>query len=216
MHRAAPPYFAKSLNHQITKSIMSLTPSTMLPLGTEAPAFALPNPADDGATVEKPAPGDKPLLVMFVCNHCPYVVHVADELGRLAADYGGEGGRVDVVAINSNDVDGYPDDAPDRMPGFAEAHGWTFPYLFDASQDVAKAYSAACTPDFFLFDRDHRLAYRGQLDGTRPRRISSGNYDNADGAANGEDLRTALDGVLATGVAPNLQKPSMGCNIKWK
>ena len=191
---------------------MALTPSTMLALGTEAPDFDLPDPAG-GGRVAKPAPGDKPLLVMFVCNHCPYVVHVADELGRIGADYGD---RVDIVAISSNDVENHPDDAPDKMPGFAEAHGWNFPYLFDESQDVARAYTAACTPDLFLFDREHKLAYRGQLDGTRPRRISSGNYDDAEGKANGEDLRAALDGVLVTGIAPNQQKPSMGCNIKWK
>ena len=191
---------------------MALTPSTMLALGTPAPGFSLPHPAD-GATVTKPEPGTRPLLVMFVCNHCPYVVHVADELGRLGKDYGD---RVDLIAISANDAEAYPDDAPDKMPAFAEKHGWTFPYLHDADQSVAKAYTAACTPDLFLFDREHKLAYRGQLDGTRPRRISSGNYDDAEGKANGEDLRAALDGVLVTGIAPNQQKPSMGCNIKWK
>ena len=121
-----------------------------------------------------------------------------------------------MVAIQSNDVTNYPDDAPDKMAEEKAQRGYAFPYLFDESQDVAKAYTASCTPDFFLFDAEHRLVYRGQLDGTRPHRISSGNYDDRDGAANGRDLRAALDAVLAGKPVPGEQVPSMGCNIKWK
>jgi len=190
---------------------MSLTPSTMLELGTQAPDFALPD--TDGTTVRRDDFAGRPLLVMFICNHCPYVKHVAPELKRLGDDYAG---RVGIVAISSNDAANYPDDAPDRMAEEKASRGYAFPYLYDEDQSVAAAYTAACTPDFFLFDADHKLTYRGQLDDTRPHRISSGNYDDRDGRADGADLRAAVDAVLAGEAPPAEQKPSMGCNIKWK
>ena len=183
---------------------MVLTPSTMLPLGTSAPSFELPDTS--GNTVSshdfKDARG---LLVMFICNHCPYVKHVRTELAVIGREYQERG--MAIVAINSNDVENYPDDSPEKMAEEVENYGYTFPYLFDATQEVAKAYRAACTPDFFLFDRENRLVYRGQLDKSRP-----GN----DKALNGEDLRKALDQVLAAEPVPADQTPSMGCNIKWK
>jgi thiol-disulfide isomerase/thioredoxin len=190
---------------------MALTPSTMIALGTAAPDFALPEP--DGNLVSREQFAGKPLLVMFICNHCPYVKHVAPELARIGKDYGG---RVSIVAIQSNDIENYPDDAPEKMAEEVALRGYTFPYVSDADQSVAKAYSAACTPDFFLFDREHKLAYRGQLDDTRPHRIASGQYDDRDGAASGKDLRAALDQVLAGQDVTVEQVPSMGCNIKWK
>lgn len=189
---------------------MAQTNSTMLALGTVAPDFSLPD--TDGNTVSLSNFAGSPLLVMFICNHCPFVHHIAPELARLAADYGDQ---VGMVAIQSNDVKTYPDDAPDKMAEEKAKRGYTFPYLFDADQSVAKAYTAACTPDFFLFDAGHQLAYRGQLDSTRPYRISSGNYDDRNGAANGEDLRAAIDAVLAGKPVNEKQWPSMGCNIKW-
>ncbi len=190
---------------------MALTPSTMLALGTPAPDFALPD--TEGNTVTREQYAGRPLLVMFICNHCPYVKHVAPELARLGSEYGE---RVGIVAIQSNDIVAYPDDGPEKMKEEVALRGYTFPYVLDADQSVAKAYAAACTPDFFLFDADHKLVYRGQLDDTRPHRISSGNYDARNGQANGEDLRAALDAVLAGDPVPGGQVPSMGCNIKWK
>ncbi len=190
---------------------MALTPSTMLALGTPAPDFSLTDTR--GRMVSREQFAGRPLLVMFICNHCPYVKHVAPELARIGRDYGA---TVGIVAIQSNDVDAYPDDAPDKMKEEAAERGYTFPYLFDADQSVAKAYTAACTPDFFLFDRYHKLVYRGQLDGTRPHRIESGRYDDRDGQATGEDLRRALDALIAGEPVPEEQQPSMGCNIKWK
>jgi peroxiredoxin len=176
----------------------------MLALGTPAPDFALPDTA--GATVRRDdfakAAG---LLVMFICNHCPYVKHVRGELARIGRDYPPRG--LAVVAINANDASRYPDDHPDRMAVEARAAGYTFPYLFDESQSVARAYHAACTPDFFLFDRERRLVYRGQLDDARP-----GN----DVPVTGRDLRAALDALLAGRPVSAEQRPSIGCNIKWK
>jgi len=178
--------------------------STMLPLGTPVPELELPDAAGvrHGTADSAGAPG---LLVAFVCNHCPYVIHVAKDLGRLAEDWMARG--LAVLAINSNDTEAYPADAPDLMPGFAETNGWTFPYLVDESQDVALAYRAACTPDFFLFDGDRRLAYRGRLDGSRP---------NSGVPVTGDDLAAAVDAVLTGRPAPTTQLPSMGCNLKWK
>lgn len=194
---------------------MALTPSTMIPLGTAAPDFALPTPGGDVVTRERFA--GKPLLVMFICNHCPYVKHVAPELARIGSDFGvTRGGPMGVVAIQSNDVEAYPDDSPAKMLEEIALRGYDFPYVSDADQSVAKAYSAACTPDFFLFDRDHKLAYRGQLDDTRPHRVASGQYDDRDGQAHGEDLRAAIKQVLASEPVTVEQVPSMGCNIKWK
>jgi peroxiredoxin len=183
---------------------MALTPSTMLPLGTVAPDFQLPN--IDGKHVKladfKAAPA---LVVMFLCNHCPYVKHLRSALAEFGCEYGGKG--VAIVAISSNDAVKYPEDGPAKMIAEAKAAGYPFPYLYDETQKVAKAYRAACTPDFFLFDRGRRLVYRGQFDASRP-----GNGV----AITGKDLRAAVDAVLA-GKAPSLnQAPSMGCNIKWK
>lgn len=183
---------------------MVRTPSTMLPLGTEAPGFSLPGL--DGQTVSLDDFTDaKAYLVMFICNHCPFVVHVNGELTKLGKDY--QQKNVAVVAINSNDVSAYPADSPENMKTFARESGFTFPYLFDETQDVAKTYQAACTPDFFLFSADRKLIYRGQLDGSRP-----GN----DVPVTGRDLRAALDAILAGKPVSSDQKPSLGCNIKWK
>ncbi len=178
--------------------------STMLPLGTRAPDFRLPDP--EGNEYARDDFADAPaLLVMFLCNHCPYVKHVRRELAALADRWKRRG--VAIVGINSNDVDAYPDDAPEAMAEEARTVGYTFPYLYDESQQVAKAYRAACTPDFFLFDADRKLAYRGQLDGSRP---------SNDVPVTGTDLDAAIDAVLAGEPVPEPQRPSMGCNIKWK
>ncbi len=184
---------------------MALTPSTMLPLGTPAPVFTLPN-AIDGRSVSLADYEGKPaLLVMFICNHCPYVQHVMKELGRLAVDYTPRG--LAMVAINSNNEETHPQDGPEHMKALAAAEAWVFPFLFDESQAVAKDYRAACTPDFFLFDSQRRLAYRGQLDDSRPGNLIP---------VTGKDLRRAVDAVLAGDPIPEDQKPSVGCNIKWK
>lgn len=183
---------------------MARTPSTMLPLGTPAPDFKLMNV--DGREVELADFASKPaLLVMFMCNHCPFVVHVADQLAQLASEYMARG--VAVVGINSNDTATHPADSPERMVAEAEERGYAFPYLFDETQAVAKAYRAACTPDFFLFDQDRKLVYRGQLDDSRP-----GNGV----PVTGKDLRAALDAVLAGKKPVDEQRASLGCNIKWK
>jgi peroxiredoxin len=183
---------------------MARTPSTMLPLGTVAPEFKLPDTT--GKQVALGDLADKAgLLVMFICNHCPFVKHVRSELARLGRDYLPRG--IGIVAINSNDVANYPEDSPAKMAEEANEAGYEFPYLFDESQSVAQAYRAACTPDFFLFDKDRKLVYRGQLDDSRP-----GNGVTVTGA----DLRAALDAVLAKHAVATTQKPSLGCNIKWK
>ena len=182
---------------------MAATPSTMLPLGTAAPAFSLPDPA--GRVVSLGALEGPALVVAFLSNHCPYVKHVADGLGELGRGLQAQG--VAVVGIGANDVDNYPDDRPEMMSKMAEAHGWTFPYLYDETQETAKAYRAACTPDFFVFDGERRLVYRGQMDGARP-----GN----DVPVTGADLRAAVEAVLAGREVSSDQRPSMGCNIKWK
>ncbi len=183
---------------------MVATPSTMSPLGTKAPDFKLPD--TQGGTVSLRDFADAPaLLVAFICNHCPFVKHIAPALASLALEYQARG--VAVVAINANDVERFPDDRPEMMAREVRTRGYTFPYLFDETQEVAKAYRASCTPDFFLFDADHRLVYRGQLDDSRP---ESGL------PATGADLRAALDAVLEGRPVPEDQKPSMGCNIKWK
>lgn len=191
---------------------MALTESTMLKLGSPAPDFELP--ATDGSLIGKQAFRSQPLLVMFICNHCPYVKHVAAELARLGDDYLGQG--LGVVAIQSNDVVAYPDDRPELMASEREAHSWAFPYLYDETQEVALAFTAACTPDFFLFDREHRLVYRGRLDQTRPTRIRSGVYDSTGNEPTGDELRAAIDAVLAGQPVTERQLPSLGCNIKWK
>jgi peroxiredoxin len=176
----------------------------MLPLGTKAPDFSLPN-VDGKAVSLADMAGAPALLVMFICNHCPFVKHVAGGLAQLAKDYQPKG--VKFVAINSNDVDTYPDDSPEKMAVEAKQRGYTFPYLYDATQAVGKAYRAACTPDFFLFDKNQSLVYRGQLDASRP--------DNGI-PVTGNDMRAALDALLAGKNVSSDQKPSIGCNIKWK
>jgi len=183
---------------------MAETPSTFtLRPGAEAPDFSLP---DGHGAMHRLADlaGPAGTLVVFVCNHCPFVVHLADQLGACAREIAKQG--VASIAINSNDVVKYPADAPDKMLGFAAAHRWDFPYLFDESQQVARAYDAACTPDFFLFDRHLRLAYAGQFDNSRPGR----------GTADGADLREALGRMLAGDDSLQPWRPSTGCNIKWK
>jgi len=183
---------------------MARTPSTMLPLGTTAPDFELPNV--DGRLVSyASAAGSRGTVVMFICNHCPFVKHVADQLARLGRDYLDRG--IGFVAISSNDVASHPADSPEQMVHEAESRGYPFPYLYDDSQEVAKAYRAACTPDFFLFDRERRLVYRGQLDDSRP-----GN----DLPVTGLDLRSAIDNLLAGRPPLAEQRPSLGCNIKWR
>jgi peroxiredoxin len=183
---------------------MVATPSTMLALGTSAPDFQLPDPA--GQVVSRDDFADRPaLLVMFLCNHCPYVKHVVAEIVRIGTEYQARG--VGVVAISSNDVIKYPEDSPEAMARFAAEHGFTFPYLYDESQDVARAYAAACTPDLFLFDADRTLVYRGQMDGARPAN---------DLPVDGRDLRAALDATLSGAPVSELQHASLGCNIKWK
>src|SRR5712671_531873 len=183
---------------------MVQTPSTMLSLGTKAPDFSLLEPATGKkrSLSEFKAPAT---VIMFICNHCPFVIHVRDEITRLTRDYAAKG--VAFVAINSNSVESHPQDGPEHMAELVRELGWTFPFLFDATQDAAKAYHAACTPDFYVFDRDHRLAYRGQLDESRP---SNGK------PVTGKDLRAAIDDVLAGRPAAAEQRPSIGCNIKWK
>ena len=182
---------------------MALTPSTMLPLGSAAPDFSLPNV--DGTTVSLADFADAPALVVaFICNHCPFVKHLADELASFGNEYTQKG--VAVVAISSNNVATHPDDSPEKMKQEAENRGYQFPYLYDETQAVAKAYRAACTPDFYVFDGDKKLAYRGQFDATRP---------DSGSTATGEDLRAAVDAVLAGNAPTEEQHPSIGCNIKW-
>jgi peroxiredoxin len=184
---------------------MALTNSNMPPLGTPAPDFSLSDPATGKTVTFAERARDNIALVMFLSNHCPYVQHVLDGLLELTHEYQDQG--VAVLAISSNDADKYPDDGPEKMAQLAAEKNFTFPYLFDADQSVAKAYQAACTPDFFVFDRDGELVYRGQMDGSRP--------DN-DVPVTGDDLRAALDAVF-TGEEPAAEQvPSSGCNIKWK
>ena len=178
--------------------------SLMTPLGIQAPSFSLPDTSGKLVSLSDFA-GAPALLVVFLCNHCPYVKHLQHHLGKLIAEYQRRG--LAAVGISANDPVRYPDDAPARMAEVAKEAGYTFPYLFDETQAVAKAYRAACTPDFFLFDRDQRLAYRGQYDGSRP-----GNPMPVTGA----DLRAAIEAVLAGKPAPSEQRPSIGCSIKWK
>jgi len=182
---------------------MVKTASTMLSLGTSAPDFSLQNV--DDKTVSRSDFAGKPLLVIFMCNHCPFVVHLRSALAAFADEYQAKG--LAVVGISSNDVEGYPQDGPEEMKQEAASAGYNFPYLYDADQSVAKAYRAACTPDFFLFDKDHSLVYRGQFDSSRP---------GGDTPITGEDLKAACDAVLSGKDVPTEQMPSIGCNIKWK
>jgi len=184
---------------------MALTPSTMAPLGTTAPPFHLPDVVSGKAVSLDTFADNTALLVMFICRHCPYVVHVRSELARLGRDYATE--PLGIVAISANDASQYPDDAPDQLNDMAKELGFTFPFCYDESQGVAKAYTAACTPDFFLFDQRRALVYRGQLDDSRP-----GNGK----PLTGRDLRAAIDAVLAGKPVNPTQQPSVGCSIKWK
>ncbi len=181
---------------------MAATQSTMLALGTPAPAFRLPDFADKTFALDD-FHESRGLVIAFICSHCPFVKHIRAELARFARDYQPQG--IAVVAINSNDIAAYPQDGPQGMAEEARSAGYTFPYLFDATQEVARAYKAACTPDFFLFDNDRTLVYRGQFDDSRPGR----------GSSSGADLRAACDALLAGRPLPQEQKPSIGCNIKW-
>jgi len=184
---------------------MSLTPSNMLPLGTKAPDFNLVDTIDNTSKSLEELKGLSGTLVMFICNHCPFVIHVNSQLSQLAKDYVSKG--INCIAISSNDVDNYPQDGPELMKQNAKDNAFIFPYLYDSTQDVAKAYDAACTPDFFLFNADLELIYAGQLDDSRP-----GNGK----PVTGNDLRLAMDALISQKpINPN-QKPSMGCNIKWK
>lgn len=177
--------------------------STMLPLGTSAPSFSLTNV--DGATVSNSDFAGKPFLVIFMCNHCPFVIHLRGALADFAREYTAKG--LSIVGISSNDVDAYPQDGPEKMKDEADSAGYVFPYLFDETQEIAKAYRAACTPDFFLFDSNHKLVYRGQFDDSRPK---------TEIPITGADLRAAADAVLEGKPVTDHQKPSIGCNIKWK
>jgi peroxiredoxin len=182
---------------------MPETPSTMLDLGTTLPSFSLPD--FNGRTVsDADFKGSKALLVAFICKHCPFVRHIRQEFSRFAKEYQAKG--LGIVAIASNDTTEFPEDGPEGMKEEAAEAGYTFPYLFDEKQQVAQAFRAACTPDLFLFDGSRRLAYRGQFDGSRPKN---------DVPVNGADLRDAADAVLAGKPAPAVQRPSIGCNIKW-
>ncbi len=184
---------------------MAYTESNMLPLGTIAPDFELPDTVSGQRLKLSDISSDKATVIIFMCNHCPYVVFVKDEIVRISAEYAPKG--VAFAGISSNDVVHYPDDAPDKMTLTAKAWGIDFPYLYDESQAVARAYDAACTPEFYVFDGDLRLVYRGQLDNARPKNGMP---------VTGSDLRTALDAVLENRPVYPIQRPSSGCNIKWK
>ena len=184
---------------------MARTPTTQIPLGFKAPAFNLPDVISNKHVKLNDISCENGLVVMFICNHCPFVVHVIEQIVELANDY--QNKHIGFVAISSNDIINYPDDSPDKMKLFAEKYAFPFPYLYDESQEVAKAYDAACTPDFSVFNRDLKCIYRGQLDDARP-----GN----EAPCNGKDLRKVLDYLLEEKTLDFEQKPSLGCNIKWK
>lgn len=184
---------------------MALTPSNMIPLGTVAPAFSLPDTVSGNIYSLQQLKGEKATIIMFICNHCPYVKHINNQLVKLANDYLPQG--VQFIAISSNDAVAQPDDAPDKMKETAQRESYPFPYLYDESQAVAKAYDAACTPDFYIFDGMLKLLYRGQLDDSRP----SNNVP-----LTGNDIRAALDAILNRREVSPRQRPSIGCNIKWK
>ena len=184
---------------------MARTPSNMLPLGTTAPDFNLLDTVSDNVLSLQNLKGDKATVIMFICNHCPFVVHVNPEVVSIANAYADKG--ISFIAISSNDVVNYPQDSPEKMKLHAKAESYPFPYLYDETQEAAKAYDAACTPDFYVFDADLKLNYRGQIDDSRP-----GNGI----AVSGKDLRYALDCLLENRENKQIQKPSIGCNIKWK
>ena len=184
---------------------MALTPSNMLPLGTVAPPFLLIDTVSGEKLSLADLKSEKATVIMFICNHCPYVLYINDEVVRVAKEYQSKG--ISFIAISANDAESVPEDAPDKMKELASTVGYTFPYLYDETQAVAKAYDAACTPDFYVFDKNLCLAYRGRLDNSRP---------NSGIPLTGKDLRTSLDALLEEKQVPNVQFPSMGCNIKWK
>ena len=184
---------------------MAATPSNMLDLGTQAPDFKMPDTVSGEEKTLDDLKGEKGTAIMFICNHCPFVKHLNDSIAEKARSYQKQG--IAFIAISTNDVENYPDDHPDKMTETAKQEGYTFPYLYDESQDVAKAYKAACTPDFYLFDGDLELVYRGQWDDSRP-----GN----DQPVTGKDFSDACDALLAGEAIDSDQKPSIGCNIKWK
>ena len=184
---------------------MARTPSNMLPLGTKAPSFVLPDTISDTQISLANCKGKKATVIMFICNHCPFVKHINKAIVLLAKDYQNKG--IGFVAISNNDAENYPEDAPDKMKLNAKNEGFLFPYLYDQTQEVAKAYDAACTPDFYVFDTELKLAYRGQLDDSRP-----GNGL----PVTGKDIRNALDAIIIGNPVSKNQKPSIGCNIKWK
>jgi len=184
---------------------MALTPSTMLPLQTVAPNFNLPDTVSGNQVSLHDVKSDAATVIMFICNHCPFVKHLNAGLAKFANEYLEKG--VSFIAISSNDVENYPDDSPEKMKALAAQEGFNFPYLYDEDQSIAKAYDAACTPDFYIFDKDLKLAYRGQFDSSRP---------NTDIPVTGESMRKALDEILAGKQVSVEQLPSMGCNIKWK
>ena len=184
---------------------MAYTESNMLPLGSAAPAFSLPDTISGEELSYEKLKGEKGTVIMFICNHCPYVIHVNEELVRIANSYTEKG--IGFIAISSNDAEKYPDDAPDKMRIVAKVLKYPFPYLYDETQQVAKAYDAACTPDIYLFDQDSTLYYRGRLDDSRPKNEIP---------LSGKDLRGAIDSLLKGEKAPEIQFPGAGCNIKWK
>lgn len=184
---------------------MARTESNEFAVGTKAPDFSLPNTVDDKTYSLNDLKGEKGTIIFFICNHCPFVIHVNEELVKLANDYLDKG--IKCIAISSNDVENYPQDAPHLMKKLAAEQGYPFPYLYDETQEVAKAYNAACTPDFYIFDADLKAVYHGQLDDSRP-----GNGK----PVTGKDIRAALDNLLENNTALAIQKPSMGCGIKWK
>ena len=184
---------------------MALTPSTMLALGTLAPNFILPDVVSGNMVSLEDFKNKEALLVMFICRHCPYVQHIKEEIAKIGQDYKEK--NIAIIAISANDINSYPQDSPENLKEMAEELNFSFPYLYDRSQEIAKAYTAACTPDFFLFDKNRKLVYRGQLDNSRP-----GNNL----PVTGKDLREAMDAVLEDKPINPDQKPSMGCNIKWR
>jgi len=184
---------------------MAQTPSNMMPLGTLAPDFSLPDVVSGENLCLQDLQGERATLIMFICNHCPFVIHIQDELVKLGLEFYSKG--VSVIAISSNDVENYPEDSPEKMKLHAESLGYNFPYLYDETQEVAISYDAACTPDLYIFDKELRCAYRGQLDDSRP-----GNNVPVTGV----DLRHALDAIIEGKEINPHQKPSVGCNIKWK
>lgn len=184
---------------------MARTPSNMLALKTVAPEFILQDTITDKNITLNDVRGEHGTVVMFICNHCPYVIHLNEEIVNIANEYHSKG--IGFVAISSNDVENYPQDAPDKMKEHAATVGYTFPYLYDETQAVARAYDAACTPDFYVFNADDHLYYRGRMDESRP---------SNDIPVNGADMRAALDNLIAGNPGPAVQYPSMGCNIKWK